>query len=49
MSNHKGIKQIAEIVGVSVTTVSRALNDPQKLKPETRHKVLQALKDNGYV
>jgi LacI family repressor for deo operon, udp, cdd, tsx, nupC, and nupG len=49
MSNHTGIKQIAEIVGVSVTTVSRALNDPKKLKPETRRKVLQAFEDYGYV
>lgn len=49
MSNQTGIKQIAEIAGVSVTTVSRAINAPSKLKLETRRKVLQALEDHGYV
>ncbi len=49
MSNQIGIKQIAEIAGVSVTTVSRAINNPGKLKLETRRKVLQALEDHGYV
>ncbi len=49
MANHTGMKQIADIVGVSVATVSRALNNPEKLKAETRWKILQALEDQGYV
>ncbi len=49
MSSHTGIKQIAAIAGVSTTTVSRAINNPDKLKPETLRKVLQALEDHGYV
>lgn len=49
MANHIGMKHIADIVGVSVTTVSRALSKPEKLKAETRWKILQAFEDQGYV
>jgi DNA-binding LacI/PurR family transcriptional regulator len=49
LANQTGIKQIADIVGVSVATVSRALNNPEKVKAETREKILQAFEDKGYV
>jgi len=49
MASHTGMKQIADIVGVSVTTVSRALNRPEMLKAETRWKILQAVEEQGYV
>lgn len=49
MANQTGIKQIADMVGVSVATVSRALNNPEKVKAETRKKILQACEDKGYV
>ncbi|MBU2643815.1 LacI family transcriptional regulator [bacterium] len=49
MANQPGMKQIADIVGVSVTTVSRALNNPEMLKAETRWKILQAFEEQGYI
>jgi DNA-binding LacI/PurR family transcriptional regulator len=49
MANQPDMKQIAEIVGVSLATVSRALNNPEKLKAETRRKILQAIEDKGYI
>ena len=36
-----GMREIARLVGVSPITVSRALNDPDKVSPETRDKVLR--------
>ena len=49
MAKHPGMKQIANIAGVSVTTVSRALNNPEMLKPETRRRIMQAIEDHGYI
>ncbi len=43
------VRQIAEIVGVSIATVSRALNTPQRVTPETRDRVLAAAERLGYV
>ncbi len=43
------LKQIAEEVGVSVNTVSRAINDKPDVSKETRQKVLEAAKRLGYV
>lgn len=42
------IKKIAELCGVSVATISRVFNDPEKVKPETREKVLEVVKAYGY-
>jgi DNA-binding LacI/PurR family transcriptional regulator len=42
------VRQIAEIVGVSIATVSRALNDPQQVTPATRNRVLEAASKVGY-
>ncbi|MBP0615666.1 LacI family DNA-binding transcriptional regulator [Jiella mangrovi] len=42
------ISDVADAAGVSVATVSRALSAPDKLKPETRDKVLAAVAALGY-
>ena len=42
------IKDIARIAGVSVTTVSRALNDAPEINPETRDRILQLCREEGY-
>ena len=44
-----GIKQIAAELGVSVGTVSRALNNRYGVDPETRERVIAAAKRAGYV
>jgi DNA-binding LacI/PurR family transcriptional regulator len=41
-------RQIAEIVGVSIATVSRALNAPHQVTAETRARVLEAASNIGY-
>lgn len=38
---------IAKEAGVSPATISRALNSPQLVKPETRRKIYQAIRDLG--
>ena len=43
------LKQIAEVVGVSVNTVSRAINNKPDVSKETRQRVLEAAKRLGYV
>jgi len=42
------IKDVANHVGVSICTVSRALANKNYVKPETRERVLQAAKELGY-
>ena len=42
------IKDVANNVGVSICTVSRALANKNYVKPETRERVLQAAKELGY-
>ncbi|MGE4378886.1 MAG: LacI family DNA-binding transcriptional regulator [Candidatus Izemoplasmatales bacterium] len=42
------IYNVAIKAGVSLATVSRTLNNPEKVKPETREKVLQVIKELGY-
>lgn len=42
------IKDIARIVGVSLMTVSRALNEPEKVKPETRDKIEAVARELNY-
>lgn len=34
------IKEIAQLAGVSVATISRVLNHPEQVLPETRERVL---------
>ncbi|WP_045517018.1 LacI family DNA-binding transcriptional regulator, partial [Neobacillus niacini] len=45
------LKDIAEYVGVSISTVSRVIqNDPTRnVKPETKRKIWEAVKELGYV
>lgn len=42
------IKDIARMAGVSVTTVSRALNDAPEINPETRERILELCRKEGY-
>src|SRR4051812_26615234 len=41
-------RQVAELVGVSLSTVSRALSTPELVAAETRAKVEAAARDLGY-
>jgi DNA-binding LacI/PurR family transcriptional regulator len=51
MSNNKAptIYDVAKQAGVSITTVSRMLNDPGRLNSETRERVLAAVDALGFV
>jgi DNA-binding LacI/PurR family transcriptional regulator len=40
------MKQIAEIAGVSTSTVSRVFHSPEKVNPITRQKILQTVEEN---
>lgn len=42
------IKQIAEISGVSVATVSRVINKNGRFSKETEERVLKVIRDNNY-
>ena len=42
------IKEVAEIAGVSIATVSRCINNPLQVKERTREKVQQAILETGY-
>ena len=43
------IYDVAKLAGVSITTVSRMLNDPNKVNPETRKRVLASIDTLGFV
>ena len=43
------IKDVARICNVSVSTVSRAINDSPDISSETREKILKVIKENYYV
>ena len=42
------IYDVARAAGVSLATVSRVLNNPEKVKDETRQRVLKVIKELGY-
>ena len=42
------IKDIARMAGVSVTTVSRALNDTSEINETTRNRILKICREQGY-
>jgi LacI family repressor for deo operon, udp, cdd, tsx, nupC, and nupG len=44
----KTIRDVAELAGVSTATVSRALGNPSTVGPETRERVMQAVRATGY-
>lgn len=42
------IKEVAQLAGVSIATVSRCMNDPEKVTEKTRIKVQDAILKTGY-
>src|SRR5882762_8222537 len=42
------IRDIADLAGVSIATVSRVLNDRPDVAPETREAVLQVVREHGF-
>lgn len=48
LSKNLTISQIAEKANVSIATTSRVINQSGAVKPETRERVLQAMKDLNY-
>lgn len=42
------IKEVAKIAGVSIATVSRCVNNPEKVTEKTRLKVQDAIRSTGY-
>ena len=42
------IRKIAERAGVSVATISRVLNHPDLVSPETRERVYEVMRENQY-
>jgi LacI family transcriptional regulator len=42
------IYDVAGAARVSLATVSRAINNPEKVKPETRERVLKVIEELGY-
>jgi LacI family transcriptional regulator len=42
------IRDIADLAGVSIATVSRVLNDRPDVSPETRETVLQVVREHGF-
>jgi DNA-binding LacI/PurR family transcriptional regulator len=43
------LKDVAKLANVSLMTVSRALNNPERLKPETLARVQSAIEQTNYV
>lgn len=43
------IREIAKLSGVSVATVSRSINQPEKVSPETRERILETIRELNYV
>lgn len=46
--NKLTLEQIAELAGVSRSTVSRVVNDQASVKPEVRQRVLEVIAETGY-
>ena len=44
-----GIKDVAQVAGVSISTVSYALSGKRAIKPETRDRIMRAAREVGYV
>jgi LacI family repressor for deo operon, udp, cdd, tsx, nupC, and nupG len=42
------IKDVARIAGVSIATVSRCINDPERVREQTRNRVQDAILKTGY-
>ena len=48
-NKHPTIYDVAELSGVSITTISRVMNAPNKVKKETRTKVVEAIDKLGFI
>lgn len=46
---HSTVYDVADKAGVSIATVSRVINSPDKVNPETRSKVLTVIDKLGYI
>lgn len=46
---HSTVYDVADKAGVSIATVSRVVNSPEKVNPDTRTKVLNVIDQLGYV
>lgn len=46
---HSTVYDVAHKAGVSIATVSRVVNSPEKVKPETRTQVLHVIDQLGYI
>ncbi len=44
-----GMKKLAEMIGMSTSTVSRAFRSPHLVHPKTRDRILQVARDSGYI
>ena len=49
MNNSSNLKYIAKQLGISASTVSRALNGKPGVKPATREKILEAAREYNYI
>src|SRR3954465_8476859 len=47
-SNRLTIRQIADLAGVSIATVSRVMNGRNDVAPDTREAVTRGIRENGY-
>src|SRR3954470_22217919 len=47
-SNRLTIRQIADLAGVSIATVSRVMNGRNDVAPDTREAVTRVIRENGY-
>jgi LacI family gluconate utilization system Gnt-I transcriptional repressor len=43
------LKDLAQIVGVTKVTISRAMNSPDQVSPDTLRRIQEAVRDTGYV
>ena len=49
MKNNVTIKEVAKLAGVSISTVSRVINDSKPVTDEVKQRVLNVIKETGYV
>jgi len=43
------LRDVSKVAGLSLITISRALREPDSVKPETRKKIMQTIEEIGYV
>ncbi len=49
MKNNVTIKDVAKLAGVSISTVSRVINDSKPVTDEVKQRVIDVIKETGYV